>query len=159
MNVPSLDISRLYGLPNIAVAMNSKGVAAELGWVVENGYSKVACTKHISSLIEAILGSTIENTRVGDTGRYGVNGDPELLVAMASVAMEDAINSGDVDANARILVEDNYDRFKATSRTGNGRSVRGKSKSGGSVTTGRKDLSRKSTSRRGFRDGNRQVPS
>lgn len=136
MTAPKLITSRLYGLSNVAVTTYPDSIASELMWAIEKGYTKSRCIQYMSSFIETILSSTIENTHVGNpgSGMYGPDGDPELLVTMATIALEDALNSGDVDANARALVEDNYDRFKAASGAGTSPSVRGKSKSKRSVT-------------------------
>ena len=134
MTAPKLITSRLYGLSNVAVTTYPDSIASELMWAIEKGYTKSRCIQYMSSFIETILRSTIENTHVGNIGRYGPDGDPELLVTMATIAMDDAVNSGDVDANARALVEDNYDRFKAASGAGASPSVRGNSKSKRSVS-------------------------
>ena len=98
-------------------------------WAVEHGYSKERCVSFIADLIEVIMDSTLENTHVGNTGRYGPDGDPELLLTMAHIARDDAINSGDVADNARMLVGDNFDRFRAASKTKPSNSPRGGSKS------------------------------
>lgn len=116
MNAPDLVIGNLYGLSNVVIAQNSRSVASELMWAVEHGYSKERCVSFIADLIVTILDSTLENTHVGNKGRYGPDGDPELLLHMAATARDDAINSGDVSDNARTLVDDNYDRFRAAAK-------------------------------------------
>ena len=116
MTVPVLRAGGLYGLSNVAVAPNKDHVASELMWAVENGYTKARCVSHIEGVIQGILRSALENTSVGNRGRYGPDGDPEMLLTMAEIAFDDAVNSGDVRDNAKILVDDNYDRFKEVAK-------------------------------------------
>ena len=112
MTSPVLKTNGLYGLSRSAVAPNRERVASELLWAVGNGYTKTRCVSHIDGVIQGILRSALEETSVGNRGRYGADCNPELLLTMAETAFDDAVNSGDVKDNARILVDDNYDRFK-----------------------------------------------
>ena len=114
---------------------------------IRKGRSKADCVRSMSSFIESILSSAIENCNIEGFGPYGFPSDSELLVTMANIALDDAVNSGDVDENARVLVEGNYDRFKASVQTGGSQSVRGKPKSGRSATK----PARKPQNRKGVR--------
>lgn len=116
MTSPVLKTNGLYGLSRSAVAPNRERVASELLWAVGNGYTKTRCVSHIDGVIQGILQSALEETSIGNRGRYGADGNPELLLMMAENAFDDAVNSGDVKDNAKILVDDNYDRFKAAVR-------------------------------------------
>lgn len=139
MTSPELIVGNLYGLSNAAIVQNSHAVASELMWAVEQGYTKARCVSFIEDLIETILDSTLDNTHVGNSGPFGPDGDPELLLTMAHIARDDAINSGDVRDNARTLVENNYDRFKAVVKPKSSKSPKGAARSGRSGTkkTGR----------------------
>ena len=112
----ALKTNGLYGLSRAAITPNKDHVASELLWAVENGYTKVRCVSHIEGVIQGILRSALEDTSVGNKGRYGPDGNPEMLLTMAEIAFDDAVNSGDVRDNAKILVDDNYDRFKAVAK-------------------------------------------
>ena len=111
----ALKTNGLYGLSRAAITPNKDHVASELLWAVENGYTKVRCVSHIEGVIQGILRSALEDTSVGNKGRYGPDGNPEMLLTMAEIAFDDAVNSGDVRDNAKILVDDNY-RFKAVAK-------------------------------------------
>ena len=116
MTALALKTNGLYGLSRAAITPNKDHVASELLWAVENGYTKVRCVSHIEGVIQGILRSALEDTSVGNKGRYGPDGNPEILLTMAEIAFDDAVNSGDVRDNAKILVDDNYDRFKAVAK-------------------------------------------
>ena len=116
MTAPALKTNGLYGLSRAAITPNRDSIASELMWAVENGYTKARCVSHIERVIQGILRSALEDTSVGNKGRYGPDGNLELLLTMAEIAFDDAVNSGDVRDNAKILVDDNYDRFKAVAK-------------------------------------------
>lgn len=116
MTATALKTNGLYGLSRAAITPNRDSIASELMWAVENGYTKARCVSHIERVIQGILRSALEDTSVGNKGRYGPDGNPELLLTMAEIAFDDAVNSGDVRDNAKILVDDNYDRFKAVAK-------------------------------------------
>ena len=79
----ALKTNGLYGLSRAAITPNKDHVASELLWAVENGYTKVRCVSHIEGVIQGILRSALEDTSVGNKGRYGPDGNPEMLLNWA----------------------------------------------------------------------------